>query len=279
MRSIVSRVVLRFASCFVFGVVALAFGSPAQAALWLEKGQLFEQTSHGQPLVPTGYVGILMETNAPSNLVSITINTSSPASPYTLNASTSWTHRQVVSTVEELETLFPNAPAEYLATFLHETSPGSYTYSFGSYFPTHGRSYFGTAPYLTGDSYDHLQGVDPSETFLLQWVYGESGNLSDIYPDGGGVWGVSEVEVRRAVDGTLVEGATIGSWILGGFLDPGTDYILTILSGESAGNFDYFFSQTSIPFTTAAVPEPSSLLLLGLGGVAVIAAARRKLKH
>lgn len=295
-----------FAASLVFGLAIATLPEAANAGIesvHLRKGQTFAQTSNSQPDDPLLNVGqLLVVPDYWKDHRGATTTTSSPLSPITLVPESAlpapWEFRlglggggyyyqRIEPTLEALDESFPNG-AVYTST-VHTASSGSYSASATSL----DANYFPPVPYFAGDAYNRLQGVDASADIQLDW----QGFSVPEHPLGLPTNGYILINFRRTSDNAFV-GFEIGdselftSWTIPrDWLDADTDYYLTLhfegrVTGDAFPDFDgaveaeqAFARETTMHFSTAAVPEPSSLILLGLGGVAIAAFSRRRLRR
>jgi hypothetical protein len=129
-------------------------------------------------------------------------------------------------------------------------------------------------PYLTGNSYDLLQGMDPSKPLTLTVNGFQAIDGVDYSQSYASIYRVSDGYAFGGISGDNTQTEAV---IPANTLQPNTtyDFVLTYLSRLSTPNAGFdgataeigFGKQTHVIFTT--VPEPSTCLLLGIGALIV----------
>ncbi len=273
--------------CMTIAAAAIALGiSPAHAAIQffgVTKGQNFQQTSNAPPTTPSDLFGFMSLTSSNATdytAAQVTTNdvVPSPISPFPLTPifPGAFTFFNSYSTLSALDTDFPN---NALYTFaISGGTLGSQSSLLlvppSNRFPSH-------VPALSGSQYDQLQGMDSTAAFEFNWIgYTPAAgittpstflSITNLSGDPGASWFISG------------DNAYTSQLLPGGSLLPGATYNLNLTYYSSIIAPDVFFvgadsivaysMSTDLVFTTM-VPEPSSLALIGIGGVGLIGLSR-----
>jgi hypothetical protein len=237
----------------------------------LLKSKDYIQTGPSAPVAPVEYDGNAGIASAVGDFTNASITSSSPISPYVLTifpGDASWFI--ALTTKAQLDADIPNG-----TTYTFNVSGGSLgTQSATLTLPSTDK-YAANVPYLTGGSYNALEGMNASAPLTLTFdpfaaVSGANFNfmIVDLYPAGNS---------QPLINADLAN--TASSYTLpANTLQPNTSYTFalsyfvnnfTLNGGFGHATEEYGYSEsTFVNFTTgpAAVPEPSTLALLALGG-------------
>lgn len=275
--------------CMALVAATTALGtSSAPAAIQffgVTKGQNFQQTSNATPASPSSLFGFMTLTSSNATdytAAQVTTNdvVPSPISPFTLSPISpgAFTFFNSYATLSALDTDFPN---NALYTFaISGGTLGSQSSLLlvppSNRFPSH-------VPALSGSQYDELQGMDSTAPFEFNWSgYTPAAgittpsiflSITNLSGDPGASWFFSG------------DNAYTSQVLSGGSLLPGAKYSLNLTYYSSIFAPDVFFvgadsivaysMSTDLVFTTL-VPEPSSLGLIGIGGLGLAASLSRR---
>ena len=146
----------------IFGAVYPAYANVGE---WMIlKGQGYDQISNNiQPTTQTFfYFDSWVNATSPADFSSVILN-GAPGGPETLLPGfNTWIFEYETSTKLDLDTAFPNQ-AYIISTSGGNLGTFNENISFGS------DSYPTQAPYLTGNTFNNLQGMDSSQDFTLMW--------------------------------------------------------------------------------------------------------------
>jgi hypothetical protein len=256
------------------------------------KGLGYQQTSNSQPSTVTSALGaVAISEDDGSAFATAHVTASSPLSPITLGVVQSgdafnlssigqYDFRQAEATQAALDTDFPQG-AVYQYTVSGGTL-GTQTASLTS--PTSNQ--FPPVPFFSGTTFSQLQGMNSAASIQFTW--------SGFTPAPGFSSPSILLDMHRVSDGQEVPALglrggdnTFTSFLLhANALQPATTYDLSLIyfnesltsnAGFNGASSEFLFgTRTDLVFTTAAVPEPSSVLLLGVGGLGLIAYRHRR---
>jgi hypothetical protein len=262
-----------------FVVIAMTnCSSSVQAAVFsygLSKVEDYQQTSNTQPATPTSLSGLLnVDFANATDLTAAHVTAASPLSPMTLSAAPGeYEFLQSSPTLTALDTNFP-ASTVYQYSISGGTlgaKSASLTSPATDLFPS-------PVPFFNGSEFSQLQGMNSALPFDFTWngftppVGVNSASIlfsiTNVSGDPGSSWSNSGTN-------TFTSDVLPGNSLLpGATYDVALTYVASIFTpnaGFGTAESDIgFFRRTDIVFTTARVPEPSSLALLLAGGAGLL---------
>ncbi len=252
--------------------------TPAQSAVQfyrLFKVATYQQTSNAQPTTPVGFSADvdMIHSNA-GDFSSAQVTSTSPSSPMTLGALTPGfsIYENGYATSAARDAGFPNS-----TTYQYGISGGTLGTQSASLSTPSSNLFPSQVPYFTGTTFDQLQGMNPANAFHF--------NINGYTAPGGINTPLSFFGINRVSNGQQAFGAsgtnTTSSFLVpANTLQPNTAYFIDLVyssridtpnAGFSGATSEVGFDfKTELTFTTGAVPEPAGILLLALGGSALL---------
>jgi hypothetical protein len=235
------------------------------------KNTAYTQSSNSQPTTPIeffGSVGVTATNN--SDLTGGNVTSSSPLSPMTLTGSNGNFAFQSpgFSSKSTLDMDFPNG-----TTYTYNVTGGTFNGQSATLATPASDEYASTVPFFTGNTFNALQGVDPSTAINLTF---------NTYSTPSGVntpltfIGITQVSDGKLAFSTSGDNTLSSALVSPGTLLPNTKYDLDIVFSarnltKNAGftdatSFTAYDLRTDLIFTTgaAAVPEPSTITMIGI---------------
>jgi hypothetical protein len=264
---------------FGAGTLALAFlvgmAGRARAEITfydLLKSRDYMQTGPSAPVAPVEYDGNAGIASAIGDFMNASITSSSPISPFGLTVfpgNASWFISR--TTQAQLDAAIPNG-----TTYTFNVSGGSLGTQSATLTLPATDQYAANVPYLTGGSYNALQGMNPSAPLTMTFdpfaaVAGTNFDfmIVDLYPAGNSQPLINTALANTANSYTLAANT----------LQPNSSYTFalsyfvntyTLNGGFGQATQEYGFSEsTFVNFTTGSepspVPAPPAVVLVGLG--------------
>ena len=247
----------------------------------IDKYGFFYQTSNSQPTTATDWCfNAYAEASSPLDFSAAQLTPPS-GSPISLSGGSLLTLPKgpsTYSTQAQLDAAFADGAYTFEATSGRLSGDtASLTMPAGSFYPT-------AVPYLNASSFASLEDYDPSQSLQVTW--------NSFSPDARTTYPFVEFFILDPSNGyaTLFTADTstevsnfTSATIPASTLSPDHQYLATLVfSNDIQTQYAYFSTYntdiekeyfTDITFTT--VPEPSSIVLLGAGAIALYAVARR----
>ena len=256
-------------------VAIMAITSPAWAGIVLVdqfRNDAYIQTRDGNSLAFNGtFFGARLTSDNPNDYDSVQLSHPGPDSPVTLTVNPSapnlyeYVSAFLLPDRATLDAAFPFGTYEYTATNASGTDTASYDYTSDAYALT--------LPYLTGTNYSDLQGFNAGTAFNFQF--------SPFTPDPAATNAFQFLTIFDTTTGAVVytfgflSPSTTSVTLPAQTLEAGHSYAYELIFSDrvtvpsSGSTFDGqigFDVRTSGLFTTAVVPEPSTLLMTIIGG-------------
>jgi hypothetical protein len=267
-------------------VVALAMGAAATPSARADisfldsfRNLTYAQTANSGATFNGAFYSADLNTSIPNSYTSVTMTYPGPGSPLNIpQVSPTDYHYQtsLFATEAAMNTAFPTGTYTFQGVNGPTTDTANFLYAADDYSQS--------TPYLTGNDYSSLQGMNASQAFTFHFspfVTGSTANFSYIFF-------------------TIYDETTSTTAFNEGFLAPTTTSVTVPANTLTPGHlYDYevdysnrdtvtgtgatfapqlgFDTRTDGLFSTAAVPEPSSLVLLSFGvGIGTAVMLRRR---
>jgi hypothetical protein len=259
----------------ILGAIAAisAIASPARAGISeidQFRNDTYTQTADGNALTYNGaFLGSRLNSDNPNEYNTVQLSYLGPDSPVTLD------NNLTVPTLYEYgSNLFPTRAAMAAAfpfgqyTFSATNGLGTDTASFDY----SADAYAQTLPYLTGTDFSALQGLNAGSAFTFHFsTFTPAAGVSDAFQ----FLTIYDANTNAVVTSfDFLSPSTTSVTLAANTLQAGHDYSYELnfsdrvgvaVTGSSASGLLGFDVRTSGLFTTAAVPEPSTLLLTIIG--------------
>jgi hypothetical protein len=251
--------------------------APASAAVtyyrWF-KTATYEQTSIAQPLAPHYFGAVDVLFSDPLDLTGGTVTSTSSLSPMHLSKSTPtyFNYEMNFTFLAGLDVNFPNS-----SSYTYNIFGGQLGSQTASLTPPANDLFPAAVPFITGTGYSQIQGMNVGVPLTLTW--------SGYTPAAGTNTPLIFLSITRVSDGhvqfqTQGDNTLTSALIPANTLAAGTAYDLDLVydnridtshAGFGGASSEVGFdNRTDITFTTAAVPEPSSVVLVSWAVLVVL---------